>query len=31
MKKILMFTMERCPYCKKARSFMEELFDKYRI
>ena len=25
MKKILMFTMERCPYCKKARSFMEEL------
>jgi thioredoxin 1 len=29
MKKILMFTMERCPYCKKARSFMEELFDKY--
>ena len=29
MKKILMFTMESCPYCKEARKYMEELFDKY--
>lgn len=25
MKKILMFTMERCPYCVRARRWMEEL------
>ncbi len=25
MKKILMFTMERCPYCMRARRWMEEL------
>lgn len=28
MKKILMFTMEGCPYCAEARMYMEELFDK---
>ena len=28
MKKILMFTMESCPYCSSARFYMEELFDK---
>lgn len=25
MKKILMFTMKRCPYCMRARRWMEEL------
>jgi len=29
MKKILMFTMASCPYCKEARRYMDELFDKY--
>ena len=26
MKKITMFTMESCPYCKKAIKWMDELF-----
>ena len=33
MKKILMFTMASCPYCKRARSWMEEILgsdDKYK-
>ncbi len=28
MKKILMFTMAGCPYCRKARSWMEELLTE---
>jgi glutaredoxin len=28
MKKILMFTMQGCPHCANARSYMKELFDK---
>ncbi|MFY9177649.1 MAG: hypothetical protein WBI74_10400 [Caldicoprobacterales bacterium] len=24
-----MFSMSICPYCKEARGYMEELFDKY--
>jgi len=26
MKKITMFTMESCPYCKSARKWMDEVF-----
>jgi len=28
MKKILMFTMQGCPHCARARGFMEELFEE---
>jgi len=27
MKKITMFTMESCPYCKAARKWMSEIFE----
>ena len=29
MKKITMFTMESCPYCKQAHKWMRELFDLF--
>ena len=29
MKKILMFTMESCPYCVKARRWMKELLAEH--
>ncbi|HZK34245.1 MAG TPA: thioredoxin family protein [Bacillota bacterium] len=27
MKKLLMFTMEGCPHCRKAREYMDELYE----
>jgi thioredoxin 1 len=29
MKKLLMFTMESCPYCVMARRWMKELLDEH--
>ena len=28
MKEILMFTMATCPYCKRARQYMEEIMEE---
>lgn len=29
MKKIIMFTMGSCPYCRRAHKFMEELYEAH--